>query len=132
MWRAFTTTPAGTLAPVMKSWLTPVPSRLALPMVLPTVPVRFAQKMWWAFTATPAVSLAPVMKLRLTSEPSRLASAIVSLLAQKMWRAFTAIPAGWLAPVIKVWLTPAHSRNGPEHDHRYPGHHHGSAHQTPH
>ena len=38
MWPASTATPLGALAPVMKLWSTPVPSRLARPIVsVPTV-----------------------------------------------------------------------------------------------
>jgi hypothetical protein len=53
-------TPIGPAAPVVKLWLTPVPSRLTYPIV----PVeKLAQLRWRALTITPAVSLAPVMKL---------------------------------------------------------------------
>ena len=69
-----TATPTGPVAPVMKLWLTPEPSRFARPIVPRAVvgPVDVAPS-----TATPLGTLAPVMKLWLTPVPSRFARPIV-------------------------------------------------------
>src|ERR1039457_3622604 len=98
MYLESTATPSGTLAPVMKRWLTPLPLRLARPIV----PVLLlAQYTYLELTATPSGTLAPVMRRWLTPVPLRLARPIVLLLelAQQTY-ALTCAPDELLLPPL--------------------------------
>ena len=94
MWPPSTASPVGLLAPVMKLWLTPLPSRFARPIVLVAWLVQYT---WAASTAIAYVPAPPVTKLWLTPLPSMFANPIVpgiaALLLQKTWADALAAPA---------------------------------------